>query len=102
MRELFAAPLGDRYQTLETLPVGSIIAEDAGLGIDRSDGVPIVQIVQQGRSMDQKQTVYGELARRLSAEDLVRPEGLIISVVSNDREDWPFGRGRAQFLTGEL
>lgn len=102
MREHFAAPPGDRYQILETLPVGSIIAEDTGLGIERSDGVLIVQIVQQGRSLEQKQTVYGELARRLSAEDLVRPEDLIISVVSNDREDWSFGRGRAQFLTGEL
>ena len=41
MLELFAAPPGDRYQIVETLPVGSIIAEDTGLGLERSDGVVI-------------------------------------------------------------
>ena len=40
--------------------------------------------------------------QRLAAAELVRPEDLIVSVVHNDREDWSFGHGRAQFLTGEL
>lgn len=102
MLELFAAPPGDRYQILETLPVGSILAEDTGLDIERSDGVVIIHITQQGRSTEQKQTVYAALAERLAAADLVRPEDLILSVVHNGREDWSFGHGRAQFLTGEL
>lgn len=102
MLEHFAAPPGDRYQILEELPLGSIIAEDTGLGIERSDGIVIVQITQQGRSDEQKQVVYRELAARLDQADLVRPEDLIVSVVANERADWSFGHGRAQFLTGEL
>lgn len=102
MLELFDAPPGDRYQIIETLPVGSIIAEDTGLGIERSDGVVILHITQQGRGTAQKQAIFSALAERLAAVDLVRPEDLIISVVHNDREDWSFGHGRAQFLTGEL
>lgn len=102
MLEHFAAPSGDRYQILEELPLGSIIAEDTGLGIERSDGIVIVQITQQGRSDEQKQAVYRELAARLDQADLVRPEDLIVSVVANERADWSFGHGRAQFLTGEL
>jgi phenylpyruvate tautomerase PptA (4-oxalocrotonate tautomerase family) len=102
MLELFAAPPGDRYQIVETLPVGSIIAEDTGLGLDRSDGVVIIQITQQGRDAAQKQAIYAALAERLGAAGLVREEDLIISVVENRHEDWSFGRGRAQFLTGEL
>lgn len=102
MLEHFAAPPGDRYQILEELPLGSIIAEDTGLGIERSDGIVIVQITQQGRSEEQKQAVYRELAARLDQADLVRPEDLIVSVVANERADWSFGHGRAQFLTGEL
>lgn len=102
MLELFNAPPADRYQIVETLPVGSIIAEDTGLGLERSDGVVIIHITQQGRSTEQKQAVYAALAERLSGADLVRSEDLIISVVHNDREDWSFGGGRAQFLTGEL
>ena len=100
--EHFAAPPGDRYQIVETLPVGAIIAEDTGLGIERSDGVVILHITQQGRDVVQKQTVYAALAERLAAVDLVRPADLIVSVVRNEQEDWSFGHGRAQFLTGEL
>lgn len=102
MLELFNAPAGDRYQIVETVPVGAIIAEDTGLGIERSDGVVIIHVTQQGRSTEQKQAIYAALAERLAAAELVRPEDLIISVVHNDREDWSFGHGRAQFLTGEL
>lgn len=102
MLEHFAAPPGDRYQIIEELPVGSIIAEDTGLGIERSDGIVIVQITQQGRSEEQKQAVYRQLAARLDEAGLVRPNDLIISVVANERADWSFGHGRAQFLTGEL
>ena len=102
MLELFDAPPGDRYQIVETLPVGSIIAEDTGLGIERSDGVVILHITQQGRDVQQKQAIYAALAERLGEAGLVRPEDLIISVVENSSEDWSFGHGRAQFLTGEL
>lgn len=102
MLELFDAPPGDRYQIVETLPVGSIIAEDTGLGIERSDGVVILHITQQGRDVQQKQAIYAALAERLGEAGLVRPEDLIISVVENSFEDWSFGHGRAQFLTGEL
>ena len=102
MLDLFAAPPGDRYQIVETLPVGSILAEDTGLGIERSDGVVILHITQQGRDAAQKQAVYAALAQRLDDAGLVRPEDLIVSVVLNGQQDWSFGHGRAQFLTGEL
>lgn len=102
MLEHFAAPPGDRYQILEELPVGSIIAEDTGLGIERSDGVTIIQVLQQGRSQEQKQAIYAQLAERLGEAGLIRPEDLIVAIAENAREDWSFGHGRAQFLTGEL
>ena len=51
---------------------------------------------------EQKQTAYEQLAKRLEAECGVRPEDLIISVVANERADWSFGLGRAQFLDGDL
>jgi hypothetical protein len=30
------------------------------------------------------------------------PADLIVSITENSDEDWSFGHGRAQFLTGEL
>jgi phenylpyruvate tautomerase PptA (4-oxalocrotonate tautomerase family) len=102
MLEVFAAPPRDRYQIITEHPVGHIIAEDTGLGLERGDGVTVIQIFQQGRSDEQKQAAYAGLAQRLAAEGLVRPQDLIISVTANDRADWSFGLGRAQFLEGAL
>ncbi len=102
MLEVFAAPPGDRYQVITEHPVGQIIAEDTGLGFKRSEEVLVIQIFQQGRSEEQKKAAYAALAERLDADCGVAPSDLIISVVGNQREDWSFGLGRAQFLEGDL
>ena len=102
MLDVFAAPPGDRYQIITEHAAGHIIAEDTGLGLERSDGIVIIQIFQQGRSTKQKVAAYAELAKRLEAECGVRPEDLIISVMANKHVDWSFGLGQAQFLNGSL
>jgi phenylpyruvate tautomerase PptA (4-oxalocrotonate tautomerase family) len=102
MLDVFAAPPRDRYQVITEHPVGHIIAEDTGLGFERTDGIVVLQIFQQGRSEEQKRATYAELARRLEAECGVAPTDLIVSVLGNGRQDWSFGLGRAQFLEGDL
>jgi hypothetical protein len=62
----------------------------------------VIQVTQQGRSREQKEAMYAALAQRLGDAGLVEPDNLIVSVTENTRDDWSFGRGRAQFLTGEL
>jgi phenylpyruvate tautomerase PptA (4-oxalocrotonate tautomerase family) len=102
MLEVFAAPPRDRYQIITEHDEGQIIAEDTGLGFERSDGIVIIQIFQQGRSTKQKVAAYAELAKRLEAECSVRPEDVIISMNANRHVDWSFGLGRAQFIDGSL
>jgi phenylpyruvate tautomerase PptA (4-oxalocrotonate tautomerase family) len=102
MLDVFAAPPGDRYQIITEHRVGQIIAEDTGLGFERTDGVVVIQIFQQGRGKEQKQAAFRQLADRLSAECSVKPMDLIVSVLANKHEDWSFGLGRAQFLEGDL
>ncbi len=102
MLDVFAAPPRDRYQIITEHPIGHIIAEDTGLGLERSDGVTVIQIFQQGRSVEQKKAAYEQLAKRLDAECGLRPDDLIVTVNANERADWSFGLGRAQFLEGEL
>jgi phenylpyruvate tautomerase PptA (4-oxalocrotonate tautomerase family) len=102
MLDVFAAPPGDRYQIVTEHPAGQIIAEDTGLGFERTDGVTVIQIFQQGRSEQQKRAAYRKLATRLEERCDIAPTDLIVSVVGNDREDWSFGLGRAQFLEGDL
>jgi phenylpyruvate tautomerase PptA (4-oxalocrotonate tautomerase family) len=102
MLDVFSAPPGDRYQIITEHTTGQIIAEDTGLGLQRTDGIVIIQILQQGRSTEQKVAAYAELAKRLEAACGVRPEDLIISVMANRHADWSFGLGQAQFLNGAL
>jgi phenylpyruvate tautomerase PptA (4-oxalocrotonate tautomerase family) len=100
--ETFAAPERDRYQIIHQHPRDRLILLDTGLGIERGDGVVLIEITQQGRDDTQKQALYGRLAEALSERDHARPEDLIVAVSENGRADWSFGFGRAQFLTGEL
>ena len=102
MESEFEAPPRDRYQVLTEHPPGRLVVQDSGLGIDRSDSVVLVQVVQQGRSDAQKKALYAELARRLHEEVGLRPEDLVVSVSENTKADWSFGFGVAQFLEGEL
>jgi hypothetical protein len=102
MLDVFAGPPGDRYQIATEHPAGQIIAEDTGLGFERTDAVTVIQILQQGRSEEQKKAAYRELAARLDERCGIPSTDLVVSVIGNNREDWSFGLGRAQFLEGDL
>lgn len=102
MLEVFDAPDRDRYQIITVHPAGHIIAEDTNLGFERTTELVILQIFQQGRTDEHKKAAYAKLAERLEVEVGLRPTDLIVSVVANERADWSFGLGRAQFLEGDL
>ena len=102
MLDVFAAPPRDRYQVLTEHRPGPLICEDTGLGIERTDDLVVLQVFQQGRSEEQKRALYAGLARRLHEVTGLAATDLVVSVVSNTREDWSFGLGRAQFLEGDL
>lgn len=56
---------------------------------------------QAGRSDDKKQELYAAIAADL-AEVGVVGEDVFIGYVENGPQDWSFGFGRAQYVTGEL
>ncbi|PQE25456.1 4-oxalocrotonate tautomerase protein [Rutstroemia sp. NJR-2017a BBW] len=102
MLEKFNAPAKDRYQIITQHEPYEIICEDTGLGFERTEKLVFIQIFQQGRSREVKEATMAELAKRLGDECGVPGTDLIISVAANTKEDWSFGMGRAQFITGEL
>lgn len=57
---------------------------------------------QQGRTAELKQTLYATLMERLAKETGLREGDLIVTCTANQKEDWSFGKGRAQFLVGDL
>jgi phenylpyruvate tautomerase PptA (4-oxalocrotonate tautomerase family) len=54
--------------------------------------------LRRGRGVVQKQALYREIAERMSATGLVRPEDLLIVLHENDTADWSFGNGVAQYV----
>lgn len=100
--EGFDAPERDRYQVVSKHAPNEMVVLDTGLGIDRSAKVVIVQVVSRRRTRAQKEKFYALLAERIERECGIRPTDLIVSIIENGDEDWSFGHGRAQFLTGEL
>lgn len=98
--QVYGIPLRDRFQIISQPQ--HIIAQDAGLGFERTSGVVMIQIfTQRGRSDEIKQELYARIAEKLAAEG-VAGEDVFIGYVENGPEDWSFGFGVAQYQTGEL
>lgn len=102
MVQAFQVPHSDRYQCVAQHRPGEIMVEDTGLGYSRSRQVVLLTVVSRPRPQVQKAEFYRLLAERLQAVCGLSPDDLIVSLVENTDADWSFGRGRAQFLTGEL
>ena len=98
----YGIPERDYFHVLTEHPAGQILAQDAGLGFERSPDVVMLQIfTQAGRSQEAKQSLFAALADRLAAVG-VAGEDVFIGYVENTAGDWSFGFGRAQYVTGEL
>jgi phenylpyruvate tautomerase PptA (4-oxalocrotonate tautomerase family) len=100
--EAFEVPERDRYQVVSTHPAHAIVAWDTGLGVDRSPRQVVVHVVSRRRTRAMKERFYKLLASNRADRCGLDPVDLIVSVTENSDEDWSFGNGRAQFLTGEL
>jgi phenylpyruvate tautomerase PptA (4-oxalocrotonate tautomerase family) len=99
--DTYGIPVRDRFQVITSRPAATIVAEDAGLGFDRSDPVIIQIFTQRGRTDEIKQRLYAAIAERLETVG-VAGEDVFIGYVENGPQDWSFGYGRAQYLSGEL
>lgn len=100
--EIYGIPARDRFQIINRHQPGDIIAEDAGLGFERSNDVVMIQIfTQEGRSPETKQALHARIAEGL-AKVGIAGEDVFIGYVENTFYDWSFGFGTAQYVTGEL
>lgn len=102
MLAAFNVPPGDRYQIVNEHAPSRMIVEDTGLGIARTDKVVFMQVTTRPRSREMKEAFYKLLVEALETRCGIAPSDVVVSFVSNTDEDWSFGYGRAQFLTGEL
>ncbi len=92
-------PERDQFQVINEHSPGRLIYNSGYLGVERTEGIVIVQIfLSSGRSTAQKQAFYARAAELLAAEAATRPEDVTIVLTENTRADWSFGQGLAQYL----
>ena len=102
MLAAFGVPERDRYQIVHEHSPTRMIVEDTGLGIPRTDKVVFLQVTSRPRKREQKEAFYRLLCEELERSCGIAPSDVVVSIVENSDEDWSFGLGRGQFLTGEL
>jgi phenylpyruvate tautomerase PptA (4-oxalocrotonate tautomerase family) len=98
----FKVPERDRYQIIHEHPAAEMRIEDTGLGIPRSERIVMVEVTTRPRSRLEKRDFYELLCRELLRRCGVKASDVVVSITQNADEDWSFGYGRAQFITGEL
>jgi phenylpyruvate tautomerase PptA (4-oxalocrotonate tautomerase family) len=92
----------DRYQIVHQHPAAEMRIEDTGLGIPRTESIVMVQVTTRPRSRLEKQNFYELLCQELFRNCGVKTSDVVVSITQNVDEDWSFGYGRAQFITGEF
>jgi phenylpyruvate tautomerase PptA (4-oxalocrotonate tautomerase family) len=98
----YGIPERDYFHVLTEHPRDQIVAQDAGLGFERTPDVVMIQIFTQGgRSQAAKQSLFAGIADKLAGLGIAGTD-VFIGYVENTAGDWSFGFGRAQYVTGEL
>jgi hypothetical protein len=102
MLAAFKVPTRDRYQIVTEHKSSRMIMEDTSLDIPRTDKFVFIQITTRPRSREMKETFYTLAVEELQKCCGISPSDVMINMITCGDEDWSFGLGRAQFLTGEL
>ncbi|MDL2403548.1 tautomerase family protein [Rhizobium mayense] len=102
MVQSFKVPDRDRYQILNEHEPSHFRALDTGLDIPRTNRFVMVEVVSRPRTTEEKTSFYETLCAALQQRCETASTDVMVSFTSNTDEDWSFGRGRPQFLTGEL
>ena len=102
MLAAFKVPERDRYQIVHQHPATGMIMEDTGLRIPRTDKFICIQVTTRPRTREMKQLFYRLVTEELQSACGIAPSDVMVNMVTCEDEDWSFGLGRAQFLTGEL
>jgi phenylpyruvate tautomerase PptA (4-oxalocrotonate tautomerase family) len=92
-------PERDQFQVIAAHPPGRLVYNRGYLGIDRTDGIVIVQVFfATGRTEEVKRALYARIAADISERTATREQDVFIVLSENTRADWSFGNGAAQYL----
>ena len=98
MLETIGIPEEDKFVVVNDLKAEELIFSTNYLGVDRTDGIVIIQItMNEGRSTEVKKALYKTVADKLNSQLDIRKEDVFINLVEVNKENWSFGNGIAQY-----
>lgn len=101
MTETIDVPADDHFQLITEHHDG-LRYDPAYLGVQRDDGIVFVSItMREGRTVEQKQALYGRITELLAKRAGVEPRNVLIVLTENAAPDWSFGNGIAQLALGD-
>jgi phenylpyruvate tautomerase PptA (4-oxalocrotonate tautomerase family) len=101
LMEVANVPELDRFQILTEHAPADLIYDPSYLGVKRSDDIVMIQITLNARPQQVKIALYKAIASRLAKNPGMRPEDVLVSLVSVAPEDWSFGDGKAQYVKAD-
>ena len=91
-------PANDQFEIIGEHDADDFLFDPTYLGINRTDDLVIIQITwNEGRTIEQKKTLYRAIAEGLRKAAGVSPENVFINLVEVKKENWSFGKGVAQY-----
>ena len=98
MLETVGIPEEDKFVVVNDLKAEELIFSTNYLGVDRTDGIVIIQItMNEGRTTEVKKALYKTVADKLNSQLDIRKEDVFINLVEVNKENWSFGNGIAQY-----
>jgi phenylpyruvate tautomerase PptA (4-oxalocrotonate tautomerase family) len=93
-------PANDRFQVIQEYEADNFVFDPTYLGIERTENLVMIQITwNEGRTVEQKKTLYQRIADGLHDAVGLRREDVFINLVEVKRENWSFGSGIAQYAS---
>lgn len=96
--ETWGIPQDDRFQIIHEKKLSHFMIDKKMWGVIRSNDVVVLHITTSPRTTNMKLDLYRRLPEILQQKVQLRPEDVFVSIVTNQREDWSFGLGRAQLI----
>ena len=97
MTEVINVPHGDKFQVITRHPSDARNLTSEYLGIRYSEKLVLIQItLNQGRTVEQKKTLYRRVADDL-AEIGLRREDVVVNLIEVPKENWSFGNGEMPY-----
>jgi 4-oxalocrotonate tautomerase len=91
-------PKDDRFQVIAEHEADNFIYPDSYLGLSHTAELVMIQITfNEGRTVEQKQTLFRAIADGVHDATGVRREDVFINLVEVKKENWSFGAGVAQY-----